>query len=57
MKLSGPELGRAEVKLTAIFQRVREFMQNYDFLALTVSQVSPSPLEQEYASEINGLQM
>ena len=57
MKLSGPELGRAEVKRTALFHRVMEFMQDYDFLALPVSQVPPFPLEQEYVSEINGLQM
>jgi len=57
IKLSGPELGRAEVKRTALFHRVREFMQNYDFLALPVSQVPPFPLEQEYVSEINGIKM
>ncbi len=57
MKLSGPELGRAEVKRTALFHRVREFMQNYDFLALPVSQVPPFSLEQEYVSEINGMKM
>ena len=57
MKLSGPELGRAEVKRTALFHRVREFMQNYDFLALPVSQVPPFQLEQEYVSEINGMKM
>jgi len=57
MKLSGPELGRAEVKRTALFHRVREFMQNYDFLALPVSQVPPFPLEQEYVSEIKGMKM
>ena len=57
MKLSGPELGRAEVKRTALFHRVREFMKNYDFLALPVSQVPPFPLEQEYVSEINGIKM
>ena len=57
MKLSGPELGRAEVKRTALFHRVRKFMLNYDFLALPVSQVPPFPLEQEYVSEINGIKM
>jgi amidase len=57
MKLSGPELGRAEVKRTALFHRVREYMQNYDFLVLPVSQVPPFPLEQEYVSEINGMKM
>ena len=57
MKLSGPELGLAEVKRTALFHRVREFMQNYDFLALPVGHVPPFPLEQEYVSEINGMKM
>jgi len=57
LKLSGPELGLAEVKRTALFHRVREFMQNYDFLALPVSQVPPFPIEQEFVSEINGVQM
>ena len=57
MKLSGPELGRAEVKRTALFHRVREFMRDYDFLALPVSQVPPFPIEQEFVSEINGVQM
>jgi len=57
MKLSGPELGRAEVKRTALFHRIREFMKDYDFLALPVSQVPPFPLDQEYVKEINGLQM
>ena len=32
-------------------------MQNYDFLALPVSQVPPFPLEQEYVSEIKGMKM
>ena len=57
MKLSGPELGRAEVKRTALFHRVREFMKDYDFLALPVSQVPPFPLEQEYVSERHGMKM
>ena len=57
MKLSGPELGRAEMKRTALFHRVREFMCDYDFLALPVSQVPPFPIEQEFVSEINGVQM
>ena len=37
--------------------QIRKFMQNYDFLALPVSQVPPFPLEQEYVSEINGMKM
>ena len=57
IKLSGPELGRAEVKRTELFHRVRKFMQNYDFLALPVSQVPPFPIEQEFVSEINGVKM
>lgn len=56
-RLTGPQLGRAELKRTALYHRVREFMDQYDFLALPVSQVLPFPVEQEYANQINNVQM
>ena len=56
-KLSGMELGNAEVNRTKLFYRVQEFMQKYDFLALPVSQVPPFSVEQEYVFEINGIKM
>ncbi len=56
-KLTGPQLGRAEVKRTEIFHRFREFMENYDFLIAPVSQVPPFDIQQPYITEINGVQM
>lgn len=55
--LAGPQLGQAEVKRTALYHRVREFMERYSFLLLPVSQVTPFPVEQEYVTEINGIPM
>ncbi|MBA3295065.1 MAG: amidase [Geodermatophilaceae bacterium] len=54
--LSGPDVGRAEVLHTALFHRVREFFQTYDALLLPVTQVSPFPIEQEYPTEIAGVE-
>ena len=56
-KLSGKELGIAEINRTKLFHRLQKFMQKYDFLALPVSQFPPFPVEQEFVSEINGIKM
>jgi amidase len=55
--LSGPELGRAEVLRSQLYQRVREFMTTREFMVLPVSQVPPFPIEQRYVTEINGVAM
>lgn len=57
MKLSGPQLGRAERKRTELYHRVRRFMERYAFLVLPVSQVPPFDSEQAYVTEINGQTM
>jgi len=56
-KLTGPQLSRAEMKRTQLYQRVREFMEEYEYLILPVSQVPPFPVTQEYITEINGTKM
>ncbi len=56
-KLTGPQLGQAELKRTALYHRVREFMSRYEFLLLPVSQVLPFPVEQEYVKQINNIPM
>lgn len=56
-KLTGPQVGRAELKRTALYHRVRQFMERYEFLLLPVSQVLPFPVEKEYVTEINGVPM
>jgi amidase len=55
--LTGPQIGRAERLRTALYHRMRRFMQTYEFLALPVVQVPPFPIEQPYVTEINGIPM
>ena len=57
VKLSGPQIGQAEVKRTALYHRIREFMECYEFLVLPVSQVPPFDVKQRYITEINGVKM
>jgi amidase len=57
MKLTGPEIGRAAVKHTQLYHRVREFMDTHEFLVLPVSQVPPFDVTQRYITEINGVNM
>ncbi|MGI9049866.1 MAG: amidase [Rubrobacteraceae bacterium] len=56
-RLSGPVLSRAEQKRTALYHRVRAFMQRYEFLVLPVSQVPPFDVKQRYVTEIEGVEM
>ncbi len=56
-KQSGPDIARAERLRTALFQRVREFLEDHEFLLLPVSQVPPFDVNTPYITEINGQQM
>jgi len=56
-KLTGPQIGRAAVKHAELFQRVREFMETYEFLICPVNQVPPFDITQRWIKEINGVQM
>jgi amidase len=56
-RLSGPQVGEAERKRTQLFHRMREFMDNYDFLVAPVVQVLPFDVNQPFVTEINGEQM
>jgi amidase len=56
-KLTGPQLGQAERKRTELYQRVRQFMERYEFLILPVSQVPPFDVTQRYVTEINGTKL
>ncbi len=57
MKLTGPQIGRAERKRTELYHRVRQFMETYEFLIIPVSQVPPFDVKQRYVTEINGVKM
>ncbi|MGH8629651.1 MAG: amidase [Burkholderiales bacterium] len=54
LKLSGPQIGAAERKRTQLFHRMREFMENYNFLAAPVAQVLPFAVTQPYVTHIAG---
>ncbi len=54
LKLTGLDIARAEQKRTRMFQHVTEFMEEYEFLILPVSQVAPFDVTQEYVTEIEG---
>jgi len=56
-KLTGPQIGRAEVKRTELYHRVREFMQTHEFLICPVNQVPPFDISQRWVQNINGVKM
>ncbi len=56
-KLEGRQIGAAELKRTALFNRMHSFMQRYEFLLLPVNQVPPFDVGQPYVTEISGVKM
>jgi len=56
-KLKGPYLSRMEAKRTALYQRVRQFFEKYEFLVLPVNQVLPFDVKTHYPTEIAGVRM
>jgi amidase len=56
-KLSGPYLARIEARRTALFQRLCNFKEEYDFFVLPVNQVLPFDVHQHYPTEIAGVNM
>ena len=57
LRLTGPQIGRAEVERTELYHRVREFMETHEYLVLPVCQVPPFSVKQRYVTEINGQKM
>jgi amidase len=57
MRLSGPQIGRAERLRTELYHRMQALMERYAFLILPVSQVPPFDVQQPYVTTINGAQM
>ena len=57
MKLNAAEVGMAEVKRAALFERVRKFMDTYEFMVFPVSQHPPFDVTQPYLTEVNGVPM
>ena len=56
-KLTGPQIGKAEIKRTELYHRMREFMETHKFLICPVNQVPPFDINQRWVKEINGVRM
>jgi amidase len=56
-KLTGPQIGRAEVQRTTLYHRVREFLEKYEFFILPVAQVLPFDVKTDWVTDIGGVKM
>lgn len=56
-RLTPSEIGQAEVKRTALYHRMRTFMDTYEYFVLPVAQVLPFDVSQPFATEIDGVAM
>ena len=57
LKLTPERIARANLLRTQAYQRMREFLERYEFLVLPVNQVPPFPVTQPYVTEINGVKL
>lgn len=56
-KLTGTYLSRLEIKRSALYRRMQQFLDKYEFLILPVSQVLPFDVNTHYPTQIGGVQM
>src|SRR5262245_18722589 len=54
LALTAREIGRAEKLRSALWERVRRFIEGYELLVLPTVAVKPFPVEQAYLTEIGG---
>jgi amidase len=54
-KLTGTDVGRAEILHTRLFEQVVAFFERYDVLLAPTTQVLPFPVETEYPTEVGGV--
>ena len=57
LRRSAADIARAESLRTALFHRMRQFLEKYDFFACPVNQLPPYPVEVEWPQEIAGVRM
>lgn len=57
MKLTAGQIANAETLRTALFQRMRAFLDKYEFLVCPVNQLPPFPVEVQWPREIAGVPM
>ena len=56
-RLTAQEIAHAEIKRTALYHRMRQFMARYEFFVLPVAQVPPFDVSQPYITVIEGVPM
>jgi amidase len=57
LALDGAKLARAEILRTGLYQRMRAFLEQYEFLLGPVNQLAPFPVETEFPTEIAGVKL
>jgi amidase len=57
LALDGAKIGRAERLRTELYQRMRAFLEKYEFLLAPVNQLPPFPVTTEYPTEVAGVQL
>jgi amidase len=57
LALDGAKIARAETLRTELYQRMRAFLEKYEFLLAPVNQLPPFPVETEYPTEIAGVRL
>jgi len=56
-KRSAADIAKAENLRTAMYHRMRVFLEKYDFFVCPVNQLPPFPVDQPYPTEIAGVKM
>jgi amidase len=57
LRLDGAKVARAESLRTGLYQRMRAFLEKYQFLVGPVNQLPPFPVDTEYPTEIAGVKL
>jgi amidase len=57
LKLTAEQIARADSLRNALYQRMRTFLERYEFLLCPVNQLPPFPAEIEYPTLIDGVRM
>jgi amidase len=57
LKRSAEQIARAETLRTALFHRLRAFLERYEFLVCPVNQLPPFPVDVQWPREIAGVPM
>jgi len=57
LKRSAADIAKAESLRTALFHRMRTFLERYDFFLCPTNQLPPFPVDEPYPTEIAGVKM